>query len=128
MSDTSPPPPPYAGPYTEEKKTVHSSRHPDVEAAVPSGRARWLGGANVAIGRRIAPVLASTIPAAYSTDSDDSSSAILHKQKEAEANATIKYRTCSWQKVCAAPPRVPLPPRVAMKVSREPRDSPKAWC
>lgn len=101
MSDTSPPLPA----YSDEKKVV-DSREPDVERAAPSGRARWFGGPNFAVGPRIAPVLSSTLSATYTTDSDDSSGAILHKQKEAEANATIKYRTCSWQKVCAVSLRV----------------------
>lgn len=107
MSDITPP-----RTYSDEKKVVNS-HGPDVEGAAPTGRARWFGGANVGVGPRIAPVLASTLSAAYGSDSDDSSSAILHKQKEAEANATIKYRTCSWQKVC-----VPLSECVLLPTSR----------
>lgn len=76
--------------------------HIDIEAAAPSGAARWFGGPRVAVGRRIGPVL-SSLQNNFSSDSDDSSSAILHKQKEAEANAAIQYRTCSWQKVCDIP-------------------------
>lgn len=94
--------PPLASYADDEKKVVHSDG-PDIEGAAPSGRARWLGGNDVFVGPRIGPVL-SSLSNSYSSDTDDSSSAILHRQKEAEATATIKYRTCSWQKVCAKPP------------------------
>lgn len=98
MSDKYSPPP--ASP--DDKKAVDSSNDhgsTDLEGAAPSGRARWLGGPDVAIGSRIGPVL-SSLSGSYASDSDESSSAILHKQKESEANAAIQYRTCSWQKVC----------------------------
>lgn len=100
----------YSPPLAEDEKKVVHSDGPDIEGAAPSGRARWLGGSNVSVGPRIGPVL-SSLSNSYNSDTDDSSSAILHKQKEAEANATIKYRTCSWQKVCATPTpfRVALP-------------------
>lgn len=102
MADASPPPPAY-----DDEKKVYHGHSPDIESAVPSGRARWFGGPTVAVGGRIAPVLSSTISNTSASDSDDNSSAILHKQREAEANATIKYRTCSWQKVRAIPKKTP---------------------
>lgn len=100
MSDQYSPPP--ASP--DEKAAVDKHhQHRDVEGgATPSGRARWFGGRNIYIGGRIGPVL-SSLSSNYSSDSDDSSSAILIKQKESEAGAAIQYRTCSWQKVCARP-------------------------
>lgn len=96
MSDNHSPPPA----FSDETKAI-ASHNRDLEGAAPSGRDRWFGGPHVAVGPRIGPVL-SSLSSSYgnSSDSDDSSSAILHKQKEAEASATIQYRTCSWQKVC----------------------------
>lgn len=80
----------------DEKKTV--SRHDiDVEAAAPHGWAQWFGGPKTTVGPRIGPVLDSITIAAE--DSDDSASAILHRQKEAEQGADIQYRSCSWQMV-----------------------------
>jgi hypothetical protein len=60
--------------------------------------AAWFGGRNTTVGHRIAPVLAGT---PIESDTDDSSSAILNKQIALEENASIKYRTCSWQKTAA---------------------------
>lgn len=99
MSDKYSPPP--VSP--EEKKGLEHSSNLDVERANPSGRARWFGGRNIYVGPRIGPVL-SSLSSSYASDSDDSSTAILHKQKESEANAAIQYRTCSWQKVWSAQP------------------------
>lgn len=65
-------------------------------AQAPRGLAAWFGGRNTTVGNRIAPVLAGT---PIDSDTDDSSSAILNKQIALEENASIKYRTCSWQKV-----------------------------
>jgi hypothetical protein len=65
-------------------------------AQAPRGLAAWFGGRNTTVGHRIAPVLAGT---PIDSDTDDSSSAILSKQIALEENASIKYRTCSWQKV-----------------------------
>ncbi|PSR87119.1 amino acid transporter [Coniella lustricola] len=87
-------------PPLEKKASANDAEHLDLEYAAPTGRARWLGGPEVTVGRRISPVLAS-LQSSYSSDSDESSGAILHKQKEAEASATIQYRTCSWQKTAA---------------------------
>ena len=81
--------------FTQEKKPINR----DTEAAIPRGRAGWFGGSDVAIGPRIGPVL-SSISIGDSSDTDDSSSAILHKQKALEDGHAIQYRTCSWQKVC----------------------------
>lgn len=69
----------------------------DVEAAAPKGLAQWFGGPKTTVGPRIGPVLDSITLAAE--DSDDSASAILHRQKEAEQGADIQYRSCSWQMV-----------------------------
>lgn len=95
MSDKYSPPPA----SSDEKRGLDDNHNLDVESAAPSGRARWFGGPNIYVGPRIGPVL-SSLSSSYASDSDDSSTAILHKQKEAEANAAIQYRTCSWQKVC----------------------------
>lgn len=95
MSDKYSPPP--ASP--NEKKALDHGNNLDVENATPSGRARWFGGRNIYVGPRIGPVL-SSLSSNYGSDSDDSSTAILEKQKESEANSAIQYRTCSWQKVC----------------------------
>jgi hypothetical protein len=67
-------------------------------AQAPRGLAAWFGGRNTTVGHRIAPVLAGT---PIDSDTDDSSSAILSKQIALEENASIKYRTCSWQKTAA---------------------------
>ncbi|RKU44059.1 hypothetical protein DL546_006191 [Coniochaeta pulveracea] len=67
-------------------------------AQAPRGLAAWFGGRNTTVGNRIAPVLAGT---PIDSDTDDSSSAILNKQIALEENASIKYRTCSWQKTAA---------------------------
>lgn len=82
----------------DEKNGLDHGNHLDIESAKPSSRARWFGGRNIYIGPRIGPVL-SSLSSNYASDSEDSSTAILDKQKESEANATIQYRTCSWQKV-----------------------------
>ncbi|KAF3771166.1 hypothetical protein M406DRAFT_286042 [Cryphonectria parasitica EP155] len=95
MSDKYSPPP--ASP--DEKKVAQSSPV-DLEAGKSSGLARWFGGPRVFVGPRISPVL-SSLQSNYASDSDESSSAILHKQKEAEANHAIQYRTCSWKKTAA---------------------------
>lgn len=108
MSDQYSPPPP----SQDEKAAIDGDNHHrrDHDAGpTPSGRARWFGGRNIYVGGRIGPVL-SSLSSNYNSDSDDSSSAILIKQKESEAGAAIQYRTCSWQKVCARPPALPLRP------------------
>jgi hypothetical protein len=64
----------------------------------PTGWSAWFGGKNVRIGPRIAAHVAP-IESAASSQSDLSSNEILLKQRESEENASIKYRTCSWQKV-----------------------------
>ncbi|KKY39580.1 putative n amino acid transport system protein [Diaporthe ampelina] len=71
----------------------------DIEAAAPRGLAQWFGGPKTTVGPRIGPVLDSITIAAE--DSDDSASAILHRQKEAEQGADIQYRSCSWQMTAA---------------------------
>ncbi|KAJ4388700.1 hypothetical protein N0V93_006159 [Gnomoniopsis smithogilvyi] len=96
MSDKYSPPP--ASP--DEKIALDHSNNVDIESASPSSRARWFGGRNIYIGPRIGPVL-SSLSSNYGSDSEESSTAILYKQKESEANATIQYRTCSWQKTAA---------------------------
>lgn len=92
--DTSPPA------YPDDKKqdihNGHGTADPEFGVA-SSGRAQWFGGKDVVVGRRIGPVL-SSLSTTVTEDSDDSSSAILNKQKAAEASASIQYRTCSWQK------------------------------
>lgn len=75
----------------------------DVEAAAPRGFAQWFGGPKTTVGPRIGPVIDSITLAAE--DSDDSASAILHRQKEAEQGADIQYRSCSWQMVRPLPLR-----------------------
>lgn len=102
---SSPHVPPSASPdeklAIDEKHAIDDNRHHDLEAGAPgtpSGRARWFGGPNIYVGRRIGPVL-SSLSSDYQSESDDSSSAILLKQKEIEANSSIQYRTCTWQKV-----------------------------
>jgi hypothetical protein len=58
--------------------------------------ASWFGGKGVTIGPRIGPVLDSISDV---SSSDESSDAILTKQREIEDGKAIQYRTCSWQKV-----------------------------
>lgn len=55
------------------------------------------GTSNKDAGARIAPVLPHL--QGYDFGSDDNSSDILGKQIELEAENSIQYRTCSWQKV-----------------------------
>jgi hypothetical protein len=102
-----------SGADTEAQHTRTSS------AAVPSSRfASIFGGQGVSIGPRIVPLkrdandpttatgdgaevdsdLAGADNFESSSISDDSGSAILQKQLEAEAGEAIQYRTCSWQK------------------------------
>lgn len=54
------------------------------------------GGRGVAVGPRITPLAEHT--RIDIVDSDESASAILEKQRAAERNNAIQYRTCSWQK------------------------------
>jgi hypothetical protein len=61
------------------------------------GRYGKYGNSDKSVGGRIGPVLGHL--ASYDFGSDDSSSDILGKQLEMEANDAIQYRTCSWQKV-----------------------------
>lgn len=74
------------------------SERPDQERWTrPSSRwASIFGGDGVVIGPRIAG-LPDHLRTEFS-DSDDSSSAILNRQKAEEHGAAIQYRTCSWQK------------------------------
>lgn len=90
LHDTTPPA------YPDEKKDVHTGNVDPEFRVASSSRAQWFGGKDVVVGRRIGPVL-SSLTSNFSEDSDDSS-AILNKQKAAEASAAIQYRTCSWQK------------------------------
>lgn len=102
-SSYSPPPASTDEKSSEDKKVIgiDGDYHHDTEAAVPRARPRsaWFGGKDVGIGPRIGPVLYNS----SGSDTEDSSSEILHKQKLAEENATIKYRSCSWQKVRKRP-------------------------
>jgi hypothetical protein len=85
---------------SDDKKDIELGR---VASQVPSptGWSSWFGGPDVVIGPRIGPVL-SSISLASDSDTDQSSTAILDKQIAAEDGHAIRYRTCSWQKVCAA--------------------------
>jgi hypothetical protein len=56
------------------------------------------GGKAVRVGPRIGPVLHSDTLDISS--GDESTDAILAKQRELEDGNAIQYRTCSWQKVC----------------------------
>lgn len=91
------PSPPY-----KENNTTNNRNDIDVEAAAPHGMAQWFGGPKTTVGPRIGPVLDSITIVAE--DSDDSASAIIHRQKAAEQGADIQYRSCSWQMVCATSP------------------------
>jgi len=78
---------------SDEKKSPNLNANIDVE----NGSRGKYGSSNGAAGGRIAPVL----PHLSNYDfGDDSGSDILGKQIELEADNAIKYRTCSWQKVC----------------------------
>lgn len=86
--------------HTDLNEKVHSGTdngsNVDPERA---SRAKWgkYGNSDRSVGGRIGPVLGHL--AAYDFGSDDSSSDILGKQLQLEANDAIQYRTCSWQKV-----------------------------
>ena len=97
--------PPQGEAFSDEK--APSQHNVDVEAAPPPhGWAQWFGGPNTTVGPRIGPVLENITVAVE--DSDDSASAILHRQKEHEQGAQIQYRSCSWQMVCATLPLASL--------------------
>ncbi|ESZ89592.1 hypothetical protein SBOR_10023 [Sclerotinia borealis F-4128] len=67
----------------------------------PSWRSTW-GFGRITIGPRIGPVLPHLRVEADSTSIDsDSGNDILNKQIKAEADSTIKYRSCSWQETAA---------------------------
>ncbi len=69
----------------------------DSTSESPSYFASWFGGKKVGIGPRMGPVLnSSTLD---TSSGDESSDAILVKQRELEDGNAIQYRTCSWQKV-----------------------------
>lgn len=100
---------------TEEKKQYGDEKHMrtdqnDAPTTAPSYFSSWFGGKGVWVGPRIAPVLEGIDP--DNSGSDETSSAILAKQIEVEAGHAIKYRTCSWQKVCCSRP--PVHPSWAM--------------
>jgi len=97
-----------------EKKV---SDEPDVvaEPSVPRGRSAWFGGPDVQVGPRIGPVITRTSDA---SDTDDSSNAILEKQRAEEEGCAIQYRTCSWQKV-RLPSAPLLPPARVLPASRQ---------
>lgn len=100
MSGTGSPDTEPSPPYKEGATTNRNDI--DVEAAAPHGMAQWFGGPKTTVGPRIGPVLDSITIVAE--DSDDSASAIIHRQKAAEQGADIQYRSCSWQMVCATSP------------------------
>jgi len=89
---------------TEEKKQYGDDKYvrkneDDAQATTTSPYfSSWFGGKGVWIGPRIAPVLEGI--ELDNSSGDETSSAILAKQIEVEAGHAIKYRTCSWQKVC----------------------------
>ncbi|CAM1500556.1 Fc.00g097180.m01.CDS01 [Cosmosporella sp. VM-42] len=88
-----------------EKNYKVSPESPDPEAvdSTPRGSSihSWIfGGPGVSVGPRIAE-LPDFIKKDLSSDTDDSSSAILNKQIAAEDGEAIQYRTCSWQKTAA---------------------------
>jgi len=79
----------------------------NIETESPSpnsstGFSSWFGGKHVKIGPRIGPVLDSF--SVESSSGDESSDAILAKQREVEDGNAIQYRTCSWQKVMSRAP------------------------
>jgi len=69
------------------------------QSQVQTPSSRWaslFGGKGVTVGPRIADL--PEFVRRDLSDSEDSSSAILNKQLEAEQGEQIQYRTCSWQK------------------------------
>ena len=86
----------------EKQRRASTTEVPD-----PTGWSSLFGGPDVAIGPRIGPVL-SSISMGSESETDQSSTAILDKQLAEEDGHAIKYRTCSWQKVRAVPPRRPF--------------------
>lgn len=86
----------------ESKKDSSSGRGSDPEKASHSPAFQPKSG------RRIAPVLPHLKN--YDFGSDDSGDDdILGRQILMESENAIKYRTCSWQKVCSPYERVPIP-------------------
>ncbi|KAK0652797.1 amino acid transporter [Cercophora newfieldiana] len=86
--------------FPEEKPAV-SSVEGDARGHDEPGEAFGLssifGGGGVKIGPRIGPVLHSATIEVPAGD-EESSDAILNKQRELEDGNGIQYRTCSWQK------------------------------
>jgi len=81
-------------PRVDKDAAYHDGELPSPRAA---RLAWWFGGRHTVIGPRIAPVLPH-LRSTDGSDSDDSASTILSKQKELEDGRAIQYRTCSWQK------------------------------
>ncbi|KAK1753276.1 amino-acid permease [Echria macrotheca] len=82
--------------FSEEKSAEDATYDEGVESSTLF--ASWFGGKGVTIGPRIGPVLASISDV---SSGDESSDAILTKQREIEDGKAIQYRTCSWQKTAA---------------------------
>ncbi|KAI1144002.1 transmembrane amino acid transporter protein-domain-containing protein [Hypoxylon sp. FL0543] len=83
--------------YSDEPSMTYDAH----DAPIPRGWSAWFGGPRVRIGPRIAPQIAPVGSEIRDSESDLSSDAILNKQLEEEANCSIQYRTCSWQKTAA---------------------------
>jgi len=92
-------------PVAEKELERRRGSFDEVEA--PDSRAArlacWFGGKHTVVGPRICPVREHL--RSDGSDSDDSASTILTKQKELEDGHAIQYRTCSWQKACRLRPR-----------------------
>lgn len=76
-----------------------AERNPNNTTRTSSTWASLFGGSGVTIGPRIAEL--PEFVRNETSDSEDSSDAILNKQIAAEAGNDIQYRTCSWQKTAA---------------------------
>ncbi|UNI20951.1 hypothetical protein JDV02_006992 [Purpureocillium takamizusanense] len=89
-----------------EKKVSNTGSGRDLEFAgttmtTSTRLASMFGGKAVTVGPRIAPV-PDWLKVEESSDGDEhSSEAILNRQLASEEDASIQYRTCSWQKTAA---------------------------
>lgn len=88
--------------FLEEKKPaagLGGDVEVDSEVVGSTDFSSIFGGKRVRIGPRIGPVLHA--PTSDLTSDEESSDAILNKQRALENGHAIQYRTCSWQKTAA---------------------------
>ncbi|KAG5995944.1 hypothetical protein E4U43_002944 [Claviceps pusilla] len=87
------------GPSASPKSSTIAPQDLEFDSFRPARFASIFGGKSVTVGPRICPVPDHLKN--ESSDSEDSSEAILNRQIASDHGADIQYRTCSWQKTAA---------------------------